>query len=191
MISKDTDLKFIMKAFPLSNVNDIKVILEKLTYDKFNYHETTQAININNKTMDLPYRIYYHELAYEEIKDLTDIQIRILYCLFTRHNNGYIRQKYLNKLLKLGDLKLWEIAYIISLCGEYVIEIIDDIHANWNLINIEKLTEFIYNNSEYIITIEGRIASYWGEYYMYINKKDYSGFKIQKRLKKLRRSIGK
>jgi hypothetical protein len=52
------------------------------------------------------------------------------------------------------------------------------------------LQESIRTNQKFILTTEGRIASYWGEFYKLKYEKDkYVGFKIKKYIQSLRKSL--
>ena len=103
---------------------------------------------------------------------LAQIQKQILDCFFTRHHNGYIREKRLNNIFTSRIIYNWSIPYIVRFMGEYVVEIIGDINTNIELIDKIALQEFIRTNQKFILTTEGRIASYWGECYKLEYAKD-------------------
>ena len=47
-------------------------------------------------------------------------------CLETRSNDGFQRQRAVRQLL--GDVQPWSAPFVVALVGEYVIEILTDIH---------------------------------------------------------------
>ena len=66
------------------------------------------------------YRIYFDEPSQELENKLTDTQKQILNCIYTRHHNGYIREKRLKNLF--GFDHEWILPYKLQLLGEYVME---------------------------------------------------------------------
>jgi hypothetical protein len=185
---KDTDLKFMLDSFPEKFKYDVEFIVSKLKYDRFNFHEMTESIIIENERISLPYRIYYQEFSDLELKKFTDVQARLINCYFTRHHDGYVRQRSLKMLLNSRKIMNWEVPYIFALCGEYVVEIVEDIYSNFNIIDNDDIIKFVKLNPSFTMLTEGRIASYWGEYYRtYSSKKDYNGFKLQKYFKSIRK----
>lgn len=183
------NLKCISSAFPKYCVNDVQKVADLLIYDYNSINSNKQVIMIKSDNIYIPHRIYYKEVDEDNTKHLTNDQLKILYCYFTRHSDGYLRQKYLRKLFELGEINEWEIPFILLLCGEYVVEILEDVYSNWGLIDDKLLQDFVDKNPKITTTIEGRIASYYGEYYLqYANKKNYVGFKIKKELQKCRAS---
>jgi len=184
---KNMDLEFMQKAFPSIYESDIKKILPLLKHGHLSYHDSITPIVVGDEKINLPSRIYYEEVDSDTLEKLTEKQKRIVFCYFLCHHNGYVRQKYLGKLLESGYLLEHEIPYVVYLMGSYVIEIINDIYESFEMIKLNGLDEFICGNPRFILTIEGRIGSYWGEYYSNVPKKEYCGFKIQKYLKKTRK----
>lgn len=174
------DIKFMKESFPKRFEKDIEAIAVNFKYERFGYHNTTESIKLNDEVIILPSRIYYEELSNDELDQLTESQQRLVWCYYLRHNNGYIRQKYLIKILQSGTIFEHEIPYIVSEIGSYVYEIIKDIYCHFGLLVESGLEKFITNNEKYAKKTWGRIASYWGEYYQSIPKRDYCGFKMQK-----------
>ena len=77
----------------------------------------------------------------------------------------------------------------MDLTGSYVAEILQDIYESFDLLIESGLPQFIKNNQKLMMTIEGRIGSYWGEYNRRIRKSQYCGFKIQKYYIQTRKQI--
>jgi len=109
---------------------------------------------------------------------LPQVQQDIVNCIYSRHYNGYVRQKCISKIIasKYG----WTIPFIIQIIGEYVIEILEDINNNINSLDEINLRNFLLSNEEFYKVTKDRVASYWNYYYrvQYRKKDDFIGFTI-------------
>ncbi len=185
---QDIELEIVKAAFPNELNDEVESVFSMFKIGKLGSHTSYEEIRINNCYIRLPARVYFDELGPNQLAALNEREYKVLCCYFTRHHNGYIREKYLRQLLSHTYLYDWELPFICALIGEYVVEILDVIYENWNFINKSGMNSFIEDNPKYITTIEGRIASYWGEYYMSgYPKKEYVGFKLKKELRILRK----
>lgn len=98
-------------------------------------------------------------------------------CLQTRSNDGFQRQRAVRELLT--DIQPWSAPFITALIGEYVIEILHDIHAALSPPVVEALATFIVANPSYWERTRQRVASYWNVYYRAdYRRSDYVGFKL-------------
>lgn len=157
-------------SFPAKLKDDVEVVLNNIS--KQSDISTTLPITVNsittykleNENIDILYRMYYEELDGDIIKELTNTQYKILCCIYTRHHNGYIREKYLNELLEL-NIEEWEIPFIIKLCDEYVVEILDLIYNKLSKRNNEDIKLFSLNNKMAIHKGYERMTSYWNGFY--------------------------
>jgi len=172
-----------LNAFPKKCANDVKAVSNFLQYDSHGYHNGVEQITVGNETISMPYRIYYFELTDLVFEVLTESQKRLLYCYFLCHHDGYVRHKYLKKIIESNKIYDYELPYIVSLIGSYVIEISEEIYNHFDLLIDSGLDYFICDNTLFIKKVESRIASYWGEYFKSISKEKYFGFKIQKYFK--------
>lgn len=102
-------------------------------------------------------------------------------CIFTRHCNGYIREKHLKRILK-EIIPEWCIPYIISLSSEYIIEIIDIIFKYFNNKDDFLINEFCIRNKCNFKRLYQRMVSYWNEFYRkdYYRINNYVGYKLFK-----------
>jgi len=187
---QDIEIKIVRAAFPQELNEEVESVFRKLRFDKFGSHTTYEELRINNFNIRLPARVYFNELTPEELVALDEREYKVLCCYFTRHHNGFIREKYLRKVLSQTSLYDWELPFICALIGEYVVEILEVIYDNWDFVCRSGMARFIEDNPKYITTIEGRIASYWGEYYMSgYPKREYVGFKLKKELRSMRKGL--
>ena len=178
-----------INAFPKKYNSDVLSIFEKLRIDLDVDSCSVESFQFSSEIIEIPFRLYFSaECLYSSA--LTDNERRILIVYFTRHHNGYIRHQCLKELVKYGELRDYELAYIMLLIGEYVLEIIRDAFlvfqsADKNLINM-----FICENRTMINYQHARIISYWNEYYRknydeneyYSNWNNYIGSDIIKYL---------
>jgi len=105
---------------------------------------------------------------------------RFVRALETRSNDGFERQRAARDLL--ATMEPWGAPFILSLVGEYVIEILEDIAASITPENERILGTFITRNEAYWNTIKRRVASYWNVYYRSCRRAAYVGFELVERL---------
>lgn len=147
-------------------LQDVLKIIPKETYNNVSigYSENVIAYSSHDNIIKIPYRMYFVDVDATKVDDLTDIQKEMLYCIYTRSSNGYIREKYLNKLLKL-HFNDWVIPFIVKLCDEYVVEILEDIYNGLKDRDNNDIKNFCLENKAIINKSYSRMISYWNEYY--------------------------
>lgn len=99
-------------------------------------------------------------------------------CLLTRHHDGYVRQRYLERILSVAEP--WVAPFVLQLTGEYVIEILDTCETHIQALDPALYGAFIRDNPEYFQLIHNRMISYWDCYYrtLYKRRSDYVGFRL-------------
>lgn len=165
------------QSFPSYLNKDIEIICEKNALKLSLIHDTGRFnVIVNNEGLCMPDRISLIED--NNLDKYTETQQHILYCYFTRHHDGFVREKYLKKIIKLNND--WMIPFVIKLLGEYVIEILDVIYQDLENIDVRLYKEFIEKNIDFYELTTQRVVSYWNCYYRwrYKYRKDYVGFKI-------------
>lgn len=169
-----------LKAFPPELKEDVIRVLSVI--NKRNRIEFSGCFEVNfcGSKLNIPERIYYNEPALLQYNLLTERQQILLHCLFTRHNDGFIREENLKKIIHQCRNYNWITPYLIRITGEYVIEILQVIKANLDNLDKGKVKEFIAENTRFYNTTESRVVSYWDCYYRskYPDIKDYVGFEI-------------
>ncbi len=181
-------LKIITNSFPADLKPDVlevfKIIPLESKYKFDLISSRSYEIIVNSENLKIPVRIYFNEPKEQSEKQLTSRQKDILNCLFTRHHNGYIREKRL-KLIS-DNLEKWTVPFIIQLVGEYIYELLPIIDKKINEKTLDFYTEFRNENPKYWQQTESRMISYWNEYYRYKfpKLKEYLGFEIINRIKK-------
>ena len=91
-------------AFPSclgENLNKVIQIMPQTTFNNVSIVTSDDVIEyiIKNNVVAIPYRMYLLDISDVEYEKLTQTQKQILCCIYTRSCNGYIREKYLRKLL--------------------------------------------------------------------------------------------
>lgn len=170
----------LIMCFPPNLREDVQVVIDKLKIKDEDIHTRIYNVKINDILLTLPERIYFSEPA---SGNLTIIQTYILDCIFTRHDDGFIRQKHLRNLLFCTEY--WIIPFCFRLLGEYVKDILSDIKIQIEN-NIENYLNFISENRVFYNRTKSQMISYWDCYYReeYPNLKSYIGFQIFSDLEK-------
>lgn len=181
------------KAFPSSLNADIEEILSILGFSgSYTFSSDSQIVNLDNENLSIPYRIYFDEPNSIDEQKLSEQQKNILNCFYTRHHNGFVRQRRLELLLDKTDYFITP--FVLQLLGEYVLEILFIIDTCINEKTRENYRRFINDNKVYFQQIESKVVSYWNVYYRrpmypaflaskYENRKDYIGQIIIDRIK--------
>lgn len=183
----EADHNVILNAFPTVLSDDVHTILKEVPLTSSIKPAGSFKVLVHGEPLQIPYRVYYDDLHLLYENQLTPSQSKILYCLFTRHHNGYIREQHLQQLLSSYNDEIWVLPFVMRLLGEYVIEILQVINSNIRLFDKNNILSFINDNPDFFQTTERRVISYWNEYYrnLYPNKQDYVGFQIIDYLKSI------
>ncbi|MDF2940600.1 MAG: hypothetical protein K0R66_1242 [Gammaproteobacteria bacterium] len=163
------------EAFPSYLEKEIKLLLDNTAQNlPLVCNIEPFVVIVNNEKLHIPYRVEFDD----DNLDSAPIQQHILACCYTRHHDGFVREKYVKKIISLNEE--WVVPYVMQLLGEYVIEILDIIYKNLDKLDVDLYRHFISENKEFYFLTRQRVASYWSCYYRwrYKNKKDYVGFKI-------------
>ena len=165
-----------VNAFPASLTTEVNSLLNKLNLTTEYKSTACFQINLGGQTINIPHRIYYEEPAQE---NLTETETLLLDCIFTRHHNGYVREKRLRRIVTVDNY--FVMPFIVQLLGEYVLEILIVIKDNLNPKLLDKFIKLMDDNPTFFETTEKRVQSYWDFYYKWKTKKnDYAGFQILK-----------
>lgn len=173
-------------CFPSYMSDDVNKAIEFLLKKKTHFQYFDQkTIKLSNQCIGLLHRIYHDISMHYDFSNFSLMQRQILWCIFTRHHDGFVRQLVIEKLLNY-PLEYFMMPFIFQLLGEYVQEILKVITPFINKENQDLFIQFILENPQYFQTTEKRIVSYWNEYYRdrYTKFEDYIGAEILHKLKK-------
>ena len=185
--SKPSELDLLFFSFPNELHDDVATVIEVLKdrkYWKNFFSENRFSAHYQLEVLLIPYRFYAEEVSEMKLTTFSFTQLTILNCIYSRSGNGYLRQKYIEKLLQLESVPIWVYPYIIKLCGEYVVEILRTIDDHFDHIDKEKFTEFVNVNKALIHLEYCHMASYWDAYHRYFGVpklKGFIGFEIFKK----------
>lgn len=147
--------------------------ISKVSVDR-DYNNETELLD--GSRISFPYRIYFED---EEgaVERLAIREEKLIYhCIFTRHCDGYVREKHLQAMLEL-ELEEWCFPYILMLSGEYVVDIVEVIYEHFKERDNSLFQAYCINNLHMFRYCHSRMISYWNEFYRGISPriKNYVG----------------
>lgn len=156
-------------AFPSALREDLNIVLKCLPTVTINNVQITTSDDVisyilNDNIIEFPYRMYLIDITDTEYGKLNQVQKQILCCIYTRNCDGYIREKYLRKMMDM-PFEQWAIPFIVKLCDEYVLEIIEVIYNKLKQRDNTDIRHFCWINKTSINKSYSRMISYWNEYY--------------------------
>jgi hypothetical protein len=132
---------------------------------------TWPGLVVAGEPVVIPMRIYNPEPSPDFIAGLSHLEALVAAGIYSRHHNGFVRQRWLGRLLDAD--KPWVAPFIVQLLGEYVIEICYDIarfarselpaHSALH----QHLSAFLHDNPRFAELTRQRAISYWERYYRY------------------------
>lgn len=170
------EIGIIQKAFPLEVRREVDSLLTKLDVETRHSTKGFERVTIGRETLYIPSRIYYKPPYSLVDPKFTGTEREILNCIFSRHYNGYIRQKAILNIINSD--RNWTTPYIVRIIGEYVIEILKDINNHFEAINKLNLVSFIRQNPEFYNRTHSRVNSYWNCYYRSQFPEKLKGIKV-------------
>jgi hypothetical protein len=155
-------------AFPAELADDVQAVLMVMPASR---HRPVApfSVMIHGQQVSIPGRIYNSEPPPESVAALSLRQRQVLHCLYSRHWDGWVRQRHLAQILGAGDP--WVIPFVVQLVGEYVLEILVDISGALRGLDTpgdsrrNAYGEFIVANPTVFARTQRRVVSYWSCYY--------------------------
>ncbi|MGH3679113.1 MAG: hypothetical protein ACRDT2_02335 [Natronosporangium sp.] len=175
-------------GFPPELQRDVAAVLDILPPPQHRLPSSFSVV-VGGERVGIPYRIYHPEPSEWILRALTSTQLRIVRCLYTRHHDGYVRQRHLGYLLPTPVP--WVVPYVVQLVGEYVVEIVQVIRSGLAEVDVpgspyhEAYGRFAAANPEFLALTNQRVVSYWNCYYRgsYLQLDEYPGQIIVKSLR--------
>jgi hypothetical protein len=152
------------RAFPSSLGTDVDAVLRLVEIGQYepSKHDIGFVV-VGGEVLHIPARIYSPEVGANTLIDLTTSARIVLDCLFTRHHDGHVREKYLRAVI--SSQASWVPPFVIQLLGEYVAEIHLVIRRHLDGLVSDTYHRFVADNPAFIELTRQRIASYWNCYY--------------------------
>jgi hypothetical protein len=127
-------------------------------------------------------RIYNPEPPGEVEAALSTTQRTVLHCLYTRHHDGFVRQRHLQQIV--ASEQPWIVPFVIQLIGEYVLEILINVRDALTDLDVQGSSQqmrfggFIAENPEFFELTSQRVTSYWNCYYRDRPRSTFPGFSL-------------
>ncbi len=176
----DAEIDSLKRAFPTSIEKSAIAVFQTLNVGTVHEPLAPFSVVAGNETLRIPYRVHYSENTLNQPRN-SHLQYEILNCLYSRHGDGYIRERCLKNII--ASPNPWVVPYVVQLVGEYVVEILAVINQNLNILNQDVYSTFLRENKAFYELTKCRVISYWDCYYRweyYRNRDDYPGFRIIK-----------
>ena len=159
----------LQNGFPNDLREDVARVIKLISHETYynvgmSTSQQTIQYSQNNVVIKFPYRIYNINFPEEDLSKLSLQQKMIMHCIYTRSCDGFIREKHLQSLL-LMDYPDWAIPYIVKLCDEYVIEILEVAYDILKEQDTERIKRFCFENTQSFCKSYARMTSYWNEFY--------------------------
>ena len=178
-----SDVESVFNILPLG-IKNVKLANGQIHEVDSLIHLSALTIQLNNEFLAIPYRLYFNEPDKESEHKLTEIQKKILNCIYLRHHDGYLRQRRLENLVDKNEY--WVTPFKLQLLGEYVLEILQVLDNDINDESVGNYIMLVSENPKYWQQTESRMISYWNEYYRwkFPMLRKYLGRRIADRIKK-------
>jgi len=166
------------KAFPSEISADVEFVLDRLDLKTWISPNAPFQVQINAETLEIPERIYHNKHNLEVAVTLTSGQKEILYCLYSRHHNSFVRKECLQKIILSPNI--WVAPYVIQSVGEYMLDILYIIQQNLEHLNRETYSAFLLENPGFYQRTKQHVTEYWERYYhrQFPDPEKYVGNKI-------------
>ena len=151
------------QAFPAALAETVSWLLPALSDGRLHAPSAPFDVHQDGRRLRIPGRTYYAREALLDVAGLPGDAGVIALCLGTRHHDGHLREHCLAQLLL--QERAWTVPFVVHLCGEYVLEIVERIGAALPAWNTPALARYLRENPAHVATLERRAVSYWNCYY--------------------------
>jgi hypothetical protein len=162
-------------VFPAGLESDVDAVLTavppSLGFERVNGPQ----VSIEGEGIELLSRLYSPEPPDDATRHLNDRQRLILSCLYSRHHDGYVRERH---LLRLQGDDPWIPHFVLQLVGEYVIEICQVALDQLDAIPRASYETFAAENEEFVALVRRRVVSYAREYHRSMDFVDYPAYRF-------------
>ncbi|WP_219116176.1 hypothetical protein [Janthinobacterium sp. UMAB-56] len=172
-------------AFPAALAATLVQLLPALATGQLHAPSETFGVHQDGCLLRIPARTYYQREQLLAGTQLAGDAGAIALCLGTRHHDGHLREACLKQLLL--QERAWTVPFVVHLCGDYVLEIVERIEAALPAWNADALARYLRENCAYLATLQRRAVSYWNCYYRrrFPAGEDYPGSRAMAALRAL------
>jgi hypothetical protein len=170
----------LIKAFPAELASDAEAVLAVMPDSRLQPHAAFSVV-VEGQQVLIPGRLYNDEPSTVRVASLSSRQQQLLHCLYSRHCDGAVRQRHLEKVV--GSTDPWVVPFVVQLVGEYVLEILvvicDELRDLATPGTCGRLAygQFIVDNPAFFARTQRRVVSYWSCYFRgtYASFRGYPG----------------
>jgi hypothetical protein len=162
-------------AFPLHQRSDVALIAEYICPSVMSGRGL--SVVVQDAPLTLPYRVQH--LGDDSLfSQLNESQALLYACIQSRHHDGHVRQRQIERLA--GGSKPWVAPFLVQLCSEYVIEILQEIETCLPLLDKHVYGAVLRDNPAFLALAQQRMTSYWDCYYRrrQPERETYVGFRL-------------
>jgi len=179
----DKTIASLVAAYPAVLGQDVKIALAVVPIAEHEPHSAIEPVKISGELIHIPSRVYFPEPSMQILDDLSEIQKTIISTLYTRHHDGFVRERWVERVI--GDPTAWVAPYVLQLLGEYVIEIMNLLARRIDELKEDRYQHFIRENPDFCFLTCRRIVSYWACYFRRWSSPhftDHVGYKVAKEI---------
>jgi len=179
MSLSDTTIDF-CNAFPSVIRSDVEVVLDCVPPSPWPPFESIGPVQIDGEQLQIFFRFSSSEPDLSSVQFFNERQRLILNAIYTRHLDGFIRERHVRPLLTSDEP--WIPPFVVQLLGEYVIEIIQLLDDHRAVFIGPSYVSFARQNRAFFQLLRQRILSYWNCYFRhrFQSRDDYPAFRILK-----------
>jgi hypothetical protein len=173
----DSNTPDLVEAFPKNLESHVRTVVAIMpAVAKPRSPDDIGSITLDGRPLRIPARIYHPEPDSRDTTSLTAVEQSIAACLYTRHQDGYVRQRALEVALNIDEA--WAVPFILQLLGEYVIELVEKAATVMKGPPRNAFVVFLRENPGFLELTSQRATSYWNEYYrtQFWRREDYPAF---------------
>ncbi len=137
-------------------------------------HKTDLQVEVEGEKVAVLGRLYAPEPT-TGVSSLTPIQRLILSALYSRHHDGFVRERHVRQLLDVDHV--WIPPFVVLLLGEYVVQIGQVIAERVSGLPRQTYIDFARVNPDFMRLTRSRVVSYWWEYYSSVPLREYPGYR--------------
>ncbi|MET8815457.1 hypothetical protein ABZW47_26075 [Streptomyces sp. NPDC004549] len=166
----------LIKAFPAHLASDAEAVLAVIPDSRLQPFRPF-PVAVAGRQVLIPERLYSDEPPADAVASLSPRRRQLLHCLYSRHCDGRVRQRHLEKIV--GSTDPWVLPYVVRLVGEYVLEILvvirDELRglATPGTPGHLAYGQFLVDNPVFFARVQRQVVSYWNCYY---RSGDYASF---------------
>ena len=116
------------------------------------------------ETIRVPYRVGLRDNIDRPDEIFTPSQVVVYHCLLSRSWDGYVRERHIKALLGMVPPD-WTVPYVVKICDEYVLGILDFVYRTLSGSDTSAYREICALNSRQFARSHRRMVSYWNEYH--------------------------